>query len=210
MVAIARTGVNFADPREMNRVIGPASGLSVHDGANTGTVSTVAGFHTEIGNRGVADNTNWTATTYKTILSISSGAGYVAGMYGPTGLAGTPTTIFEITVDGVLYTVTLVATTTAQRAYIGAHMPDLNSNAGATFTSAGVPSDGADSMDASKTTSRITTSFVQLPTWQIMGLLGTPCLVFRNSLLIRMQTSENNSTTTNNERQSGVIYKVQA
>lgn len=199
-------GVHFSDPREFHRAAYLASKLnSFEAGAGAADLSSVAGFFTNIALSGVADDTNWTADTYKTILSISSGKGYVASMVGPTGLAGTPTTTFEITVDGVLYTVAVTATTTGHRAVLGAV-----GTTSAFFTTAVVPFIPPDSIEATKAVETVITQVGTMPTWQGMRLLGTPCLQFNTSLLIRMKSSESNSTTTNVERRSAVQYKVQA
>lgn len=205
---IAKSGIHFTDPREFFRAIVGDVNLCVMPIGGTGVNSQAAGFFTEVGLRGVADNTNWTAATYKTILSVT-GKGYVFNCFGPTGLAGTPTTTFEITVDGgAALTVAVVATTTAQRAVLGAMDPDVNLSS--LFTTAKIPQKGPDGYDAGKTTQKFSTASPGLWPLNTLRLFGTPALIFQSSLLIRMQTSENNSTTTNQERQSGVQYVVMA
>src|SRR6185503_12810915 len=106
------SGVHFSDPRQFHRQMVAASVIACAEAASSTTdAANTAQFFTNFALNGVADNTNWTATTYKTLLSVT-GAGFVNAIIGPTGLAGTPTTTFRITVDGVVYTVALTATTT--------------------------------------------------------------------------------------------------
>jgi hypothetical protein len=196
-------GVNFTDPREFLRAISTSSTTTMINAssASAGTAAT-AGFWTQLALQGVADNTNWTANTYKTILSISSGMGYVSHLFGPAGLAGTPTTTFEITVDGVLTEIPVVALSTAQRAILG---PLLQ---GTAYTTANHINTGSTAINAGKDTYSVTSTGVQVLGPMALRFMGVPCLKFSQSLLIRMKSSEDNSTTANQERQSGVQYVV--
>lgn len=201
-------GVHFKDPREMWKFVSESAGaLQAYGASTTATTAGTAGFFTEMAIRGVADDSNWSANTYKTILSVSSGAGLVSHLIGPTGLAGTPTTTFEITIDGTLYTIPVVATTTLQRAVLGALINELTE--GGAFNTAKNYALGTKSVSSDKTTDRVITSyFANIPGWGFLRTMGTPCLIFRQSLLIRMKSSEANSTTTNQERQSAVQYRM--
>jgi hypothetical protein len=193
-------GVHFKEPREFMRSNVAATILATVDAAGSATNSGVAGFFTEMGKRGLADDTNWTADTYKTVLSISSGSGLVAYVIGPTGLSGTPTTTFEITVDGVLSTVAVVATTTGQRAVLGPIFPHASM-----FTTTLLYQVGSNSVNAGKDTGVYSTNAATVG-WGVLRGMGTPCLSFKTSLLIRIKSSESNSTTTAQERQSAVQY----
>lgn len=197
------SGVNFSDPRDFHRALYAAAIFKAADNTATLTASTVAGFFTQCALRGVADDTNSTADTYKTLLSVT-GRGLVSCLIGPTGLAGTPLTTFEITVDGVVTTVAITATTTGQRAALGAI-----SNTD-TFTTASEYAQSPVSVDATKSVETNASITSLIPGWHGIRALGTPCLQFQVSLLIRMKTSESNSTTTNQERQSAVLYKLQS
>lgn len=198
MVAIARAGVNFTDPREFMRSLAAASALTIFDSTTTGQTGDSQPFFTQLATQGVADDTNWTAATYKTILSVSSGIGVVFNLIGPTGLAGTPTTTFEVTVDGTLTEVAVVATTTGQRAVLGPTQSNV------AFTTASAWLQGATSIDAAKDTQLLVTPNIAPP--RALRTFGSPALIFRTSLLIRMKSSENNSTTAAVQRQSGVSY----
>lgn len=204
MVAMAKSnGNNFTDPREFARTVITAANLQNYTAAAVQATSAAAGFFTEAARRGVADDTNWTANTYKTILSVASGKGMIAGMGGPTGLAGTPTTTFEITVDGVLTEVAVLQTTTGQRSILGAHMQLVTFLSASTVALQG-PNGSTAGVDL------ITTSNGLIPPWQSIRVFGTPCLIYQNSLLIRMKSTENNSTTTNQERQAFVQHMAMA
>lgn len=193
-------GVNFTDPYRFKRFLVASSSIFYWDSANSNNGLNVAGGFTVAAINGLADDTNWTADTYKTILSDTGGRGIVSHLIGPTGLAGTPITTFEITVDGMpKVEIAVTATTTGQRAILGPLAnADILAGTNAPFRS---PSATA----AAKST--MVTGVNGIPSWITIGLLGTPCLVYRSSILIRMKTSENNSTTTNQERQSAVSYR---
>lgn len=198
-------GVNFSDPREFMRLAINSGKLDNISAAGSGVTAATAGFFTQSALQGLADNTNWTANTYKTILSISSGMGLVSNLVGPTGLAGTPTTTFEITVDGAAAVEIAVAqTTTGHRSVLG---PLAINGAFVIGDTLGL---APDSLDAGKSVPTYTTNIYETFAWPAIRLIGMPCLIFRTSLLIRMKSSENNSTTTNQERQSAVHYMVLA
>lgn len=197
-------GPHFTDPREFDKSITVATAIS-NVVTNTASASDVVAFYTNLANGGgIVDDTNFTAATYKTILSIPSGMGIVSNIIGPTGLAGTPTTTVEVTVDGApAIEVPIVATTTGQRAVFGAYVND--ETAGGLFTTAFAPYRIKSTMNAGMNTS-LETNIALMPIW-FARTFGTPCLIYRTSLLIRMKSSENNSTTTNRERRSAVMYK---
>lgn len=205
-------GIHFIDPRFMYRSYVFATGLWVvtHNGSST-IASTTASFFTELANRGTADNTTWTANTYKTIVNVTSSAGLVSHLLGPTGLAGTPTTTFEITVDGSLREIPVVASASGYRASLGPLSQGVGGSNNVFFTTAGAPQAGPDSRTADQTTDQLSVnggSVVEPIPFASLSLLGTPLLQFNNSLLVRMKSSENNSTTTNNEQQSAVSYRI--
>lgn len=200
----ASSGVHFTDAYRMMRNANSVA-ANIENMTVGGTVagSNVVGFFTEMGTRGVADDSNWTADTYKTILTVT-GSGLVSHVVGPTSLAGTPTTTFEITVDGVLREIAITVLGVGDRAFLGPYFGD-NPGTGAVFTTAGAAWRGVTSMDASKMVHN-TADVALIPQWSIIHALGTPCLLFTTSLLIRAKCSESNSTTANVERQSAVQY----
>jgi hypothetical protein len=152
----AASGVNFGDPREFMRGALLANKLGHVTIAGALNGSNAAGFFTQAGLRGLADDTNWTAGTYKTILSISSGMGLVSHLVGPTGLAGTPTTTFEVTVDGgAAIEVAVAQTTTGHRSVLGA----LAINGA--FVTGDVIAQAPDSLDAGKAVPTFTPPFTK-------------------------------------------------
>lgn len=201
-------GPHFTDAREFFRTVMRSDALTNYTLGGTGALVSAVAFYTEQDLRGVTDDTNWTADTYKTILSVT-GAGLVSMMVGPAGLAGTPTTTFEVTNDGVLTTIAVVANTTTQRAVLG---PLVSGTAtpGGIFSTAMQALQGMSTMSADKTTIFGATNVFETLPWSTLRLLGTPCLKFNQSLLVRMKSSESNSTTTNRERRSAVQYMVMA
>lgn len=197
-------GPHFTDPREYEKSITIATGIS-NVVLNTYSTSDLAAFFTNVTNGGgVVDDTNCVANTYKTVVSIASGMGIVSNLIGPTGLAGTPTTTWGIAVDNAPeIEVPVVATTTGQRALLGPYIND--ESAGQLFTSASVLYRIKSTMNAGNNTA-LETNVGLTPFW-FMRTFGTPCLIYRTSLVIRIKSSENNSTTTNRERRSAVMYK---
>lgn len=206
ILARVNNGPHFTDPKEFYRSLCVATALTYYTSAGAANLSSngAGNWPQSVDLRGVYDSTAWTADTYKTILSVSSGKGIVSNFVGPTGLAGTPTTTVEFTIDGgTPIEVAILATTTGQRAIYGASLND--GTAGAYFTTAKVAVNDASS-DATHLVEVLASATV-MP-WQTIRALGTPCLMFRKSLLVRAKSSETNSTTTNLERSSGLQYML--
>ncbi len=204
-------GINFTDPREFMRVRIPAGALSMFTEAASIVTSDTANGVTELGKRGMTDDTNWTANTYKTILSVAAGTSViVAGMFGPTGLVGTPTTTFEITGnDGVAREIAITAVGTGARAYLGGLAAGSAGPALNMFTTTSVAFAGSVGITAAKDVLTLgTTVTCPIPGWQFVKSMGMPCLISRNGLTVRMKSSENNSTTTNQERVAQIQYMV--
>jgi hypothetical protein len=193
-------GINFTDPRQLQRSTALAGNIVIADSALSQPGSTAAGYFTEIALRGFADNTNWTADTYKTLLSVTSGSGLLSHLVGPTALGSAPTTTFDITVDGgTAYEIAVTATASGQRAVIG---PAVGP---ALFTTAAEYLRGPSAVDTNRMVDVVGGTYI--PAWPAIRLMPIPCLEFKLSLLVRAKSSENNSTTTNQERQSGGQYK---
>lgn len=202
MVFIPTSGVHFTSPYDFFKAEQPANGLNLYNDSTVAQVSTTAGFFTQADTMGVSDDTNWTANTYKTILTVSSGPGLISHVIGPTSLAGTPTTTFGFAIDGAAEVeVAVTLSTTAVRAVLGAYVQPTF------FTTANNMATGAASMNASKSVSRLNNTMA-IPNLNGMRMMGMPCLRWRNSITIRMKVSENNSTTTNRERSSAVLYAL--
>lgn len=204
MVAISQPSPHFIDPTWFAKSLVGSDVLTVK-GFETTRLSSAAEFWTGgIAARGVADDTNWTADTYKTIANIS-GKGLIYNIIGPTGLAGTPTTTVRITRDGLVTTIAEAASATAQRLLLGPAFPGAVT--GTQFTVAGVFFNSLETMNAGKTAQIGATAYTWLMDILHMSSLGSPGLQFSQSCLIEMKSSESNSTTTNRERSSGIIYR---
>lgn len=193
-------GVHFTSPWEFPAYAATAANLNVFDSGGTQRTSAVTNFFTEMARRGLQDTTDWTADTYKTLLSVSSGKGLVAGVIGCTA-GGSTTTTFEFTVDGTLTEIAVVVAS-GQRAAL---LPAINDPAFFTGSDSWKPS--AEALAAAKNQfSESTTNAFVLP-WSGFGILGTPCLKFNTSLLIRAKHSASitNSTAT---AYSAVMYRL--
>lgn len=194
-------GIHFTDPWLFEPRTILATQYYTSDSALSVTASSTTAFFTEQASRGLQDQTNWTANTYKTLLNVASGKGLVAGMCGPTA-GGAETTTFEITVDGVLDELT-ITNATSERAFLTNCATGLNS---IYTTAAHYLGNSTGALAASATTFQDDLNIYALP-WQVIGFHGTPCLRFNTSLLIRAKHSENitNSTATS---YSYVMYRL--
>ena len=193
-------GVHFKDPWQFLPVVRLAADLSNEANDSTPEASSTTGFFTNMAARGLQDTTNWTANTYKTLLTVASGKGLVGALVGPTA-GSASTTTFEITVDGVL-TEIAIAVASGERAalIVGGGLINLFAD-----TQRWAQQNGA--LDAGKTTLQTFTEDMVIPSWTIVTLLGTPLLIFKQSLLIRAKHSADitNSTAT---AYSGVMYRL--
>ena len=199
MVAIARTGVHFKEPWQLLPQEVLATNIATYDGASADTSAT-ADFWTSVAQRGTALDTDFTANTYKTLLSVSSGKGLVAALVGPTA-GGSETTTFEITVDGFL-TEIAVAVSNTHRAFLGKLVQR------GIFTGASLFSQDVGAFDAGKTTIQNYAEVFYVPNWRTITNLGTPCLRFDSSLLVRVKHSANITGTASKERQCGIIHRT--
>ena len=201
MSLLRTSGPHFDDPKLFLPQAVAVGSISTQDAASSNADASTTAFFTEMATRWAQDTTNWTANTYKTILSVSGASGLVAGLVGCTA-GGAETTTFEITRDGVLSELT-VTVASGERAILssGTGLVTHFTNAA---TSNWVASLGA--LNAGKTT--IGTRAGQfVPPWSWLQLIGTPCLRFRSSLLVRAKHSASitNSTAT---AYSAVMYRL--
>jgi hypothetical protein len=198
-------GTNFKEPWLLNPYTAPVAALEVYDSGNAKRDASTTAFFTEMARRGLQDQTNWTADTYKTILSVSSGSGLVAAYVGCTA-GGVETHTVEITVDGVLKELVISGLASGERACLFAaapHADDFFTTAGAFALS------GAEALDSNKQiwgAVQNATESLLVP-WVFITMQGIPCLRFNQSLLIRAKHSTNitNSTAT---AYSAVMYRL--
>lgn len=195
-------GIHFSDPWQLLPRVSTVADLFTEDDGGFDHAASSTDFFTDMASRGLQDQTNWTADTYKTLLTVSSGKGLVAAIVGPTA-GGAETTTFEFTVDGVLTEVPILCAS-GERAFMAALCMASN-----TFTTASRFAIQGGSLNAGKTTLGTPGTLVDtlLAGWPLVTALGTPCLKFNTSLLIRAKHSANitNSTAT---AYSGVMYRL--
>lgn len=190
-------GPHFTDPRRFLRF----SSASANLGAN------VAGYFTgsaeSLDRHGADVNTDYTASSAKTIVNIASGSGYLAGVVGPVLTNVADTAIFTITVDGgSAVAITVTNQVAAGRCCLGYPMsPAIFTTADRIYaTAAGVSTESS--------TAYLGTPNYRAPmdTLTAMGL-GVGMLYFSSSLLVTITSSINQTATANQERRSGALYQ---
>lgn len=198
MPLVQRTGIHFNEPKRFYPGCAVATAFQCSDSAGSARASDTTNFFTELARRGLQDQTNWTADTYKTILSVT-GAGLVAAYIGCTA-GGVQSHTVEFTVDGTLSTVTIAGLASGERAVL---------LTGLGYTSDYTVADiyfnpGTEALDSDKATFGGVLTNGLLPTWRNSDRI--PCLEFRSSLLIRAKHSATitNSTAT---AYSAVMYR---
>lgn len=176
-----------------------SSTLNIYNAANAKVaLDTTAGF-TGIAQFGIQENTDWVANTYKTIYS-HTGCGLILALIGPTA-GGAETTTFEITIDGVLSTIT-ITNANGERAVLAAQ--SMGISGGTEFTSINIWQENQTGMDATRTT--LQTNANVILSARTAGILGSPLLRYDYSCLVRMKhsTSITNSIAT---AYSGVVVR---
>lgn len=195
-------GIHFKDPWEFKPFVQPAANLQIWDSGGTQQDSTATAFFTEMARRGLQDTTNWTADTYKTILSVPSGKGLVAAYIGCTA-GGAETHTVEFTIDGVLTEITIGTLASGERGILIGGYAD-----GAQYTTVSdINKSASEALEADKAT------FTAMSNVQSVSAIAPwrstywPCLKFKTSLLIRAKHSANitNSTAT---AYSAVMYRL--
>lgn len=193
-------GIHFTDPWEFLPRVFVAANLLLEENDGTDQTSATTAFFTAMAARGFQDTTNWTADTYKTLLTVSSGKGFLAALVGPTA-GGSETTTFEITADGVT-TEIAVAVASGERAVLSrVCLPSTTYTLASRFAIQG------GTINAGKTIIGTPGIDTLLGGWPLVEANGVPCLKFTQSLVIRAKHSANitNSTAT---AYSGGMYRL--
>lgn len=190
MVAVPVLGSNFKDIWLMTPITAAAANLALVDVGGTTRALNLTTAFTGFAKVGIQDNTDWTANTYKTIFS-HTGCGLIYGLIGPTA-GGAETQIFEVTVDGVLKTIT-ITNANGERAVLLAS-GGVNT---ADFTTATNGQMSLGSLDSASLTTYQDTAY-GIPGPRANQMLGVPALRYDYSCLIRMKHSASitNSTAT--------------
>ena len=193
-------GVHFNEPWQMTPRISAAADYSLADAAGGLTDGSTVAFFTELANRGATSTTDWTANTYKTIVNLS-GKGLCAAIIGPTS-AGADITTVEITVDGgTAVEYPILSAAGARAAMTVGYLQNTAFTTAPDFADSGGALNGAKTILGDGATSRY------IPAWDTISFFGTPCLMFRTSLLVRAKHAQNitNATATS---YSGVMYRM--
>jgi len=197
-------GIHFKDPWLLQPYTATATSVEIVDTGGVNRDSATVAFWTEFAGLGLQDTTNWTADTYKTLLTVSSGKGLVGTLIGPTA-GGSSTTTFEFTLDGGSpLEIAVSGLASGQRAVLTA--AGLIQSGPAATTTPGLPNGAA--LAANKQIFAEAPNTASLVgTHQFMASFGVPQLRFNQSLLIRAKHSASitNSTAT---AYSGVMYRL--
>lgn len=191
-------GPHFTDPRRFLRFSTASANLGAH----------VSGYFTgaadSLDRHGADVNTDYTASSAKTIVNIASGSGYLAGVVGPTLTNVGDTAIFTITVDGgSAVAITVTNQVAAGRCYLGVPL-----GAQGFFTTADRFYANAAGVSSESTTSYMGTPGYRSP-GDVISLMsqGVGMLYFSISLLVTITSSINQTGTANQERRSGALYQ---
>ena len=189
-------GVHFTNPGEFLPCCATATSLNVADSGGSARASDTTAFFTEMARRGVQDQTNWTANTYKTILSVSGGG--LMGAYVGCTAGGAETHTVRITVDGTATEMTISGLASGERGCLVTALVQFG-----TLTPY-LP--GAEALDATKDIFGAVFLGSTIPAWSGQSFWATPMLKFERSLLVEAKHSATitNSTAT---AYSGVMYR---
>ncbi len=192
------SAANFSDPKRMPKGIAQAQSIALNDYTDNRS-STVSSFWTPLANNGVDDNTDFTADTYKTLVDITSGAGVLCAVVGPTA-GGAETTTFEITIDGGTPVEITRTCASGDRAFLG-HLISKSA-----FTASGGPNYFPDGLASDKQGFDGSGTLLTLVTPNHLLFWGTSLLEYTESLKVRIKHSANVTGTANQERRSGAMY----
>lgn len=193
-------GVNFISPKEFIGRVVAAGNIRIYEGTTSRASNAASGFFTEINNRGVNVNTDFSAGVAKTILN-TTGKGWLSHVVGPTAPGAGETTTITITRDGVATTLTF-SPASGDRAVLGPVRGISD------FVTSAVWVQPVQVLNAGKTalTGGVVGEAPFLPDWDFMRLHGVPVLRFEQSLLVQITHSTNVTNTAADGRQSGVCY----
>jgi hypothetical protein len=194
-------GIHFTDPGEFQLISNASSTVRYINATGSAFSANTTVAFTGFAAMGLQDLTNWTANTYKTILSVS-GKGFVAGYIGCEA-GGAETHTVEFTVDGTLKEIAIV-NASGERALIVPGLIPETAYTTANFEAA----NNSGPLDAGKTTLGTVSSTQGFITpWQWLGTNGVPLLKFTTSLLVRAKHSASitNSTAT---AYSALLYRL--
>lgn len=193
----------FRNPRHLDRWLNNSGGANpLIWGTAAGTGSSSSATPADWARQddiGVKDTTAFLANTYKTILDVPSGSGWFGGAIGPLIANSGDTIDTEITIDGVVYTISK-APGAVYRQYIGTLYWS------SAFISSNAPGITAGGLDSGKTHMIAASANIMIPSVHTIRSYGGPVVRFETQLKVRMRVTTAQSTATAAECYSGVTY----
>lgn len=197
-------GSHTSNPKQMSRVQCAAASMVLRQQA-TETAGNTTSFCSLM--PGFLD-TDWVADTYKPIVSISSGSGFVSAMVGPT-CPSAATITFRVEVDGVTTDYAIASVASGSRALLGRAR---NRSASATDPR-DVFSDmtaGLASIPTGTITAGVASSngVMVLTPFQCFAT-GIGMLRYERSFSLQMKSSVAITATAAGERRCGALYTLE-
>lgn len=202
MVAFSNPGAYFNTGQMLPRYLATAAQLNLIDATATSVASSAGTFWTDMAIRGAAVDTNWSAGVKKQLYSFT-GACVLEGIIGPTS-AGADTDTFEIVVDGVTWTSAALTGAAAARTCLAFLVPAAFF--GTTVTTNFLATPPVSAQNATTGLRNITGNAAYIVS-AAAEVLGIPYIRASQSLTVSITHSANLTTTTNQERQAGVIVR---
>lgn len=203
MVAIAPQGAYFSNPRILPRYLSTSTRLICSNQGGGGLTAAVAGFWTNIGIVGTAVDSNWTGGVKKQLVTSTSAA-LIYGIVGPCSAAG-DTDTYEIIIDGITYTLPAITSANLLRTYLGSlgNLLPFDGTVTTSYTNSSLTSTSATSgVQAVQTATNM-----YIPSPEFQDMFGTPKIWAQRSFTISCTHSASLTTTVNQERQAGVIWR---
>lgn len=195
---------HYTSARKLMRFVYASGSIGINDGGAVDLLTTANGW-TSVSYFGTALDSNFVADTWKTVANLT-GPGLFYGAIGPTASNNADITSMRFTRDGgSAVTIAMTNTASANRAMILAAKP-MRSDA---FTSASNPVTlwgTYASVDSNATRYPFDWGAQILPQDEAEGR-GARMVEFETSLLVEMKITNAQSTTTNQERQAGVLWR---
>lgn len=195
---------HYVDARKLMRFIYATGSLGINDQGSVDAATTAA-FWTSVGNFGVALDSNFVADTWKTVANLT-GPGLFYGAIGPSASNNADVTSMRFTRDGgTAVTIAMTNTAAGNRACILASKP-LRSDSFTAAENAFMLWGTYASIDSNATRYPFDWGARIVPQDVAEGF-GARLVEFETSLLVEMKITNAQSTTTDQDRQSGVLWR---
>lgn len=194
------SSINYDSPTELYRLELPTGAIVNNAGGTAVFINSTAAF-TSLNGQGLADTTNWSTDTYKSLLSTSE-AGEMIAYIGPELATSGGIHTVEFTVDGVVTTIAVTTTANNSR-------PMLTTNPGSNSAAFTTASNWYDmTLNTLTANKRTFGSYAQeINGWQQAAFFHVPALAWKNSFQVRAKNSAaiTNSTAT---AYSAILYRL--